>query len=64
MYEQFAKLCKKKKVTAYRVAEDTGIPQATFSQWKHGITQPKVDKIMILADYFDVPVEYFLKKMK
>lgn len=62
LYEKFEKLLNEKKVTTYRVSQDTGIPTSTFSDWKNGRYEPKVDKIMKLANYFDVPIEYFLEE--
>ncbi|MGO5051211.1 helix-turn-helix domain-containing protein [Lachnospiraceae bacterium LCP25S3_G4] len=32
-----------------------------LSYWKSGRSAPKADKLKILADYFDVPIEYFLE---
>lgn len=60
MYENFEKLLVKNHKTAYQVAKDTGIAQSTFSDWKSGRSKPKVDKLVILADYFGVNIEYFL----
>lgn len=62
MYEKFAMLLAKYNKTAYQVSKDTGIAQSIFSEWKTGRSKPKVDKLIILADYFEVPLEYFLKK--
>lgn len=62
MYETFEKLLNEKNVTAYRVAQETGISQVVFSEWKKGKSNPKVDKLQKLAEYFDVPLETFLKK--
>ena len=62
MYSVFEKLSKKNNVTPYRVAKDTGISQVTLSDWKSGRSQPKIDKLLIIAKYFDVPVDVFLKK--
>ena len=59
MYEKYAKLRDKKHVTDYRVAADTGISTATLSNWKNVNYAPKFDKLLVLAKYFDVPVEYF-----
>jgi transcriptional regulator with XRE-family HTH domain len=61
MYERYVELRNQKGVSDYRVAKDTGIPKSTFSDWKSGKSKPKVDKLMILAKYFDVPIEYFLE---
>ena len=60
MYEVFKKLLKEKGITAYRVSIDTGISQATFSDWKAGKSKPKADKLKVLADYFGVSIEDFL----
>lgn len=61
MYERYVELRNQKGVSDYRVAKDTGIPKSTFSDWKSGKSKPKVDKLMILAKYFGVPIEYFLE---
>lgn len=60
MYKNFAKLLEENNKTAYQVAKDTGISTATFSNWKKGLYNPKVDKLKILADYFGVTIEYFI----
>ncbi len=62
MYEKFSQLLQERNKTAYQVAKDTGITQTTLSDWKRGKCTPKVDKLMILADYFGVDVNYFLTK--
>lgn len=62
MYNKFEQLLTERGVTAYKVAKDTGVATATLSSWKNGGYVPKVDKLQILADYFGVPLEYFLKK--
>lgn len=61
MYQKYEKLRNERKVTDYEVSKQTGISTATLSSWKAGIYKPKVDKIMLIADYFNVPLEYFLK---
>lgn len=62
MYEKFARLLEETHKTPYQVSKDTGIATATFTEWKNGKYSPKVDKLMTLSDYFNVPLEYFLKK--
>lgn len=61
MYKKFQDLLKKRGITAYRVYKDTGISQSTLSDWKRGRSNPKLDKLQILADYFKVPITYFLE---
>ena len=64
MYEKFAMLLEKTHKTASQVSRDTGIAENIFSYWKSGRSKPKVDKLMILAEYFEVPVTYFLDGME
>lgn len=59
-YDKFEELLKKKSLTAYKVSADTGISTATLTNWKLNRYRPKIDKIKTLADYFGVPIEYFL----
>lgn len=61
VYEKFERLMKEKGVTAYQVSKATGIPSSTFSEWKYGKYTPKVDKLMKVAEYFEVPLEHFIK---
>ena len=61
MYERYVELRDKKGVTDYRVSEDTGITRSTFTDWKNGRSAPKAEKLLLLAKYFDVPVEYLIK---
>lgn len=58
MYEIFAKLMKSKGCSAYQVSKATGVAQSTLSDWKNGKTEPKLDKMKKIADYFNVSVEY------
>ena len=60
MYNKFLFLLKKSGLTSYRVAKDTGISPTVFSEWKKGKSNPKADKLKILAEYFGVTIDYFL----
>lgn len=59
VYEKYAELLEKTNKTTYQVSKDTKIPQSVLSDWKRGRSNPKFDKLLILAKYFGVPVEYF-----
>ena len=59
-YNIFENLLKMNNTTVYRVSKDTGIAASTFSDWKSGRSVPKLDKIKIIANYFDVPLAYML----
>lgn len=62
IYEKYVKLRDAKGVTDYRVAKDIGLGHSLFNDWKTGRSQPKVDKLMKLANYFDVPITYFIEE--
>lgn len=60
MYSVFVALMEQKGVSAYEVSKATGIHQSAFSKWKAGISRPNTEKMVKIADYFGVPVEYLM----
>lgn len=60
MYQKYTELRDAKGVSDYRVSKDTGITKSTFTDWKSGRSEPKIEKLKILADYFGVSIEYFI----
>lgn len=60
MYEIFEKLCNSQNVTPYRVGKETGIATSTFSDWKNGKSTPKQDKLKLIANFFNVSVDYLM----
>lgn len=62
MYKKFEELCKDRGITASQVSKETGIATSTLSEWKKGLYTPKVDKLMILSEFFNVPLETFVRK--
>lgn len=62
MYKKFSDLLQQRGLRAADVSKGTGISQTVFSEWKRGKSQPKTDKLQLIADYFDVPIEYFTGK--
>lgn len=60
MYKKYEELLRNTGKTSYQVSKDTGIGQNTLSNWKTGRSNPKMDKLIILSDYFGVPITYFI----
>lgn len=60
-YAKYARIRSQKNLTDYQVSKDTGIATATLSDWKNGVSKPKVDKLKILANYLGVTIEDFLE---
>lgn len=61
MYEKYEALATERGVSSYEVAKTIGIPASTFYDWKAGRSKPKAEKMMKIADYFGVPITYFLE---
>lgn len=61
MYEKYVAIRDAKGVTDYEVSKQTGISQSTFSDWKSGRSKPKLDKLLLIAKYFGVSLEYFVE---
>lgn len=62
MYEKFQKLLDKNKCSAYSVSIATGVPYSCLSDWKTGKSKPKIDKLIKIADYFGVEIDYFIER--
>lgn len=62
MYERLEMLLKEKGISAYQLAKDTGISRVTLTNWKKGNYTPKIEKISIIAEYFNVSVEWLTGK--
>lgn len=50
-----------KGVTCYRVAHDTGISEQAVYAWANGTYEPKTKGLKKLADYFGVPITFFIE---
>lgn len=60
MYARYQELLNEKGVTNYKVAKETGISQSTLSDWKNNRSTPKNDKLQLIADYFNVSLDYLV----
>lgn len=63
-YEKYAKLRDAREMTDYQVGCATTISTATLSSWKSGIYRPKIDKMMRIANLFNVSVEFLMKEVE
>jgi transcriptional regulator with XRE-family HTH domain len=62
LYKNFQKLLKRDGVTAYQVSKATNITNSTFTEWKKGTYNPKLDKLQKIADYFSVTLDYLISE--
>lgn len=59
IYERIRELCEMKAISIYRLEKDLQFPASTIVKWKD--SSPTVAKLKVVADYFDVSIEYFLE---
>ena len=64
MYNKYAELRDKRELSDYAVAKATGINASTFSDWRSGRSKPKLEKLVKLAAFFEVPIEVFFEEVK
>lgn len=64
MYEIFAKLLADKGLRAADVTRATGIKSPVFSEWKKGKSRPNADKMLLIANFLGVSVEYLMTGKK
>lgn len=60
MYEIFEMLLKKKGLKAADVTRATGIKSPVFSEWKKGKSKPNAEKLVKIANFLGVSVEYLM----
>lgn len=60
MYERFAQLLSLHHTTANKVAKELHMSPTTLSDWKNGRSEPKLEKLKKIAEYFKVPINYFI----
>ena len=60
MFEKIEELCKKENVSVTALETKLGFGKCTIMKWK--TSNPTVDKLKKVADYFGVSIEYFLEE--
>ena len=58
-YSKFEKKLSEKGITPYRVATDLNISPMLLSDWKNDKSKPKLDTIILIANYLSMPVTDF-----
>lgn len=61
-FKRLESLVTARNTTLYAVAKDLGLARSLFSDWKSGKSMPKTDKLIKIAEYFGVTVDYFVKE--
>lgn len=53
-------LLTEKNITAKKLAEAIGASEGNVSDWKSGKAIPSAEKLILIADFFDVSLDYLL----
>lgn len=64
MYENYCRIRDERGVTDYTVAKETGLSQSVFSDWKKGKSTPKTEKLLRIAQYFGISLDYLVTGQK
>lgn len=59
LYQRIRELCSKKGISISRLESDLGFGNSSIKKWEK-TSSPSVDKIIKVASYFDVSVDYLL----
>lgn len=59
MFDKIEKLCKEKNVSISKLEKTCNLGNGTIRNWKN--STPSVENLKKVADYFQVPVTYFLE---
>ncbi|MBQ7338351.1 MAG: helix-turn-helix transcriptional regulator [Clostridia bacterium] len=51
-----------RKKTQLQLQMDTGIEQALLSKYETGVRVPPTETLMLLADYYNVSMDYIMKR--
>lgn len=62
--KRIRKLRKEKKLTQEDLAKILGVKPTAVSAWESGRNKPLMDKVGLMAQYFDVPISYFFEEDK
>lgn len=60
IYDKIKELCKQKGISINRLENECEFGNGTIRKWDTCV--PAVDKVMKVADYFEVPIDYLVRK--
>ena len=60
--ERLKELRKEKGLTQQKVADSLNISQPNYRRWESGERLPSVETLVMLADYFEVSIDYLLTR--
>lgn len=59
VYERIKRLCAKKGITIAKLESDLSFGNASIKKWEK-MSSPSIDKVVKVATYFDVSIDYLM----
>lgn len=59
LYQRIKELCSRKNITIAKLESELGFGNASIKKWEK-TSSPSIDKILKVAKYFDVSIDYLL----
>ena len=60
IFKNIVAICEKKNISISKLEKDSGLGNGTIKGWE--VSSPRVDSLKKVAEYLDVPIEYFLEE--
>jgi transcriptional regulator with XRE-family HTH domain len=58
--ERLKELRLEKDIGQEKLAEETGLSHGVISLWENGLRERKLSSLVMLAEYFDVSIDYLV----
>ncbi|MBS1399235.1 MAG: helix-turn-helix transcriptional regulator [Clostridia bacterium] len=58
--ECLKKILQERGLTRYKLKKETSISRKSIDDWFHGVCNPSIDNLIILAEYFDCSMDYLV----
>ena len=58
--KRLKKLMKEHGITNAELAKVVGVSESSVERWCEGLSEPRIDKVILIVDLFDVRVDYML----
>lgn len=59
LYTRIKELCAEREITLAKLEEETGLSSSIIRKWKNN-TSPSIDKIKLIARFFNVSTDYLI----
>lgn len=60
IWEKIEKVDEEHGITNAELAKVVGVSESLVERWCGGLSEPRIDKVILIVDLFDVRVDYML----